>query len=93
MAKKIRFGIFGSGRGGYVIGNIYDSGAEVVAICDRRPAAIAQYKENFRSAVKQRNTVISILLSNTIWMLFCWLIISAIMPNMPFGPCVPVNMF
>lgn len=47
MTKKIRFGIFGSGRGGYVIGNIYDSGAEVVAICDRRPAAIAQYKEKF----------------------------------------------
>ena len=47
MSKKIRFGIFGSGRGGSLIGNIYASGGEVVAICDRRPAAVAAYKNAF----------------------------------------------
>lgn len=47
MNKKIRFGIFGSGRGGALIGNIYASGGEVVAICDRRPAAIAARKVEF----------------------------------------------
>lgn len=47
MSKKIRFGIFGVGRGGSLIGNIYASGAEVVALCDRRPAVIADRKVNF----------------------------------------------
>ncbi len=47
MSSKIRFGVFGSGRGGSLIGNIYASGGEVVAICDRRPAAIAQNKIQF----------------------------------------------
>ena len=47
MKKKIRFGIFGAGRGGSLIPNIYVSGGEVVAICDRRPAAVAARKAEF----------------------------------------------
>ena len=47
MSKKIRFGIFGAARGGALIPNIYASGGEVVAICDRRPAMIAERKKTF----------------------------------------------
>lgn len=47
MKKVIRIGVYGAGRGGSLIGNIYDSGAEVAAICDRCPGAIAHYKEVF----------------------------------------------
>lgn len=46
MSKAIRFGIFGLGRGGSMIGDILASGAEVVAFCDRRPAAIAAAKSH-----------------------------------------------
>jgi predicted dehydrogenase len=46
MSKKIRMGIYGVGRGGHMVGCIYASGAEVVAVCDRRTAAIAKMKEN-----------------------------------------------
>jgi len=44
--KKIRFGIFGLGRGGYLVDNIFNAGADVVAICDKRPAAIATCKKD-----------------------------------------------
>jgi len=44
MNKKIRFGVFGAGRGGTLIRNIYQSGAEVVAICDQFPESIAAAK-------------------------------------------------
>ena len=47
MSKKIRFGVFGSWRGGTLIGNIYRAGAEVVAICDQSSERIATYKEMF----------------------------------------------
>ncbi len=46
MSKKIRFGVFGLGRGSSLTGCIVHSGAEVVAICDYRPAAIAACKQN-----------------------------------------------
>ena len=45
MSKKLRFGVFGLGRGAGLIGNIIDSGAEVVAICDMRPATLAAAKK------------------------------------------------
>jgi len=47
MQKKLRFGIFGSGRAGSLIGCVYALGCEVVAICDRRPALIAANKKWF----------------------------------------------
>ena len=45
--KKIRFGIFGLGRGATLIGCIRESGAEVTAICDYRPAAVAMCREEW----------------------------------------------
>ncbi len=47
MSKKIRFGIYGLGRGGSLIGNIYESGGEVVAMCDRITGSMAQRKIDF----------------------------------------------
>ncbi|MBQ4573762.1 MAG: Gfo/Idh/MocA family oxidoreductase [Clostridia bacterium] len=58
MKKRIRFGIFGSARGGSLIGSIYASGAEVVAICDRRADAIASSKQCYpacRDAAEYNN--------------------------------------
>ena len=46
MSKKIRFGVFGLGRGAYLVDNVFHSGAEVVALCDKRPAAIANCKKD-----------------------------------------------
>ena len=43
--SKIRFGVFGLGRGSYLVENIFFAGAEVVALCDYRPAAIALCKQ------------------------------------------------
>ena len=47
MGKKIRFGVFGLGRGGGLIENIFNSGAEVVALCEKRPAAVAGVKQRY----------------------------------------------
>ncbi|MBE6541657.1 MAG: Gfo/Idh/MocA family oxidoreductase [Ruminococcaceae bacterium] len=45
--KKIRFGVFGLTRGNELIYCIEHSEAEVVAICDHRPAALAQSKDEW----------------------------------------------
>lgn len=46
MDRKIRFGVFGLGRGQSLIPNIYHSGAEVVALCDHRPAALEAARQS-----------------------------------------------
>lgn len=45
--QKIRFGIFGLIRGALLIDSIRTNGGEVTAICDFRPAAVAQCKEKW----------------------------------------------
>ena len=43
--KKIRFGVFGVGRGGQLVEAIFEAGAELVAICDQRQATIDACKK------------------------------------------------
>jgi len=47
MSEKIRFGIIGAGRGCSLIPNIYASGGEVTAICDKRFWELKKVKEKF----------------------------------------------
>ena len=47
MERKVRIGVFGLGRGCDLIGCFINAGAEVTAICDYRPAAVARAVEKY----------------------------------------------
>lgn len=47
MGKKLRFGVYGVRLRACLVSCIHASGAEVVAICDRRPAGIAECKARY----------------------------------------------
>ena len=43
--KKIKIGVFGTGRGVGVAVNLMQNGAEIVAICENRPERLEQAYE------------------------------------------------
>lgn len=55
MSDKIRFGIFGLGRGLALAPCIVDAGAELVAVCDARPDAVAQASKQYPQAAAYDN--------------------------------------
>ncbi|MBR5447973.1 MAG: Gfo/Idh/MocA family oxidoreductase, partial [Clostridia bacterium] len=48
--EKIKFGVFGLGRGASFIGNMEKNGAELVAVCDKDEKLLNKFRERYPEA-------------------------------------------